>query len=68
MFIFYGGTLTSTEIETVQICHDELSEFRFFDPETLPVEMDDILRNRVLMAWKQIKRGNGIYLENQELS
>jgi len=66
MFIFYGGILTSSDIESVQLDHDELTGFRFFDADTLPVEMDDILRNRVLKAWRQIERGNGIYLENQE--
>ena len=66
MFIFYGGTLTSSEIESIQLNHDELSEFRFFEAETLPVEMVHVLRNRVLVAWQQIKRDNGVYLENQE--
>ena len=66
MFIFYGGTLALSEIESIRINHDELSEFRFFDAESLPIEMVQILRNRVLMAWQQIKKGNGIYLENQE--
>jgi 8-oxo-dGTP pyrophosphatase MutT (NUDIX family) len=66
MFIFHGGALTSSEIETIRLNSDELSEFRFFDADALPVEMADILRKRVLMAWRQIEKGNGIYLENQE--
>ena len=68
MFIFHGGTLTSSEIEAIRLNYDELSEFRFFDAESLPVEMVHILRNRVLMAWQQIEKGNGIYLENQKQS
>src|SRR5215207_6126424 len=51
MFIFYGGTLALSEIESIRINRDELSEFRFFDAETLPIEMVQILRSRVLMAW-----------------
>ena len=66
MFIFYGGKLTSSEIKAIQLNQDELSEFRFFEIEALPIEMVDILRNRVIMAWQQINKGNGIYLENQE--
>jgi 8-oxo-dGTP pyrophosphatase MutT (NUDIX family) len=66
MFIFYGGTLTLSEIETIQLNDEELSEFRFFSAETLPIDMLDMLRNRVLAAWQQVERGNGIYLENQE--
>ncbi|MDP1714678.1 MAG: NUDIX hydrolase [Anaerolineales bacterium] len=66
MFIFNGGTLTLSEIESVQIRGDELSEFRFFTIETLPKEMTGTLRNRVLAAWQQAKKGNGVYFENQE--
>jgi ADP-ribose pyrophosphatase YjhB (NUDIX family) len=66
MFIFHGGTLTSSEIGSIRLKQDELSEFHFFDIEALPIEMVDILRNRVLMAWQQIKKGNGIYLEDQK--
>ena len=66
MFIFDGGILTSQEIKSVQLGHDELSEFRFFTAETLPKDMVVALRNRVLMAWQQKEQGIGIYLENQE--
>ena len=66
MFIFHGGILAVSEIESIQLNHDELGEYRFFDPETLPIEMSHMLRNRVLVAWKQIGKGNGIYLENQK--
>ncbi len=66
MFIFNGGTLTLSEIESVQLRRDELGEFRFFTAKTLPKEMTGTLRNRVLAAWQQATKGNGVYLENQE--
>ena len=66
MFVFHGGILTPSQIESIQINRDELSEFCFFDAETMPVDMSVILRNRVLKAWEQVEKGNGIYLENQE--
>ena len=66
MFIFNGGTLTLMEIESIQILRKELSEFRFFTDTTLPEEMTDSLRNRVLAACQQAINGNCIYLENQE--
>ena len=66
MFIFNGGTLTLSEIETIRLNDNELKEFRFFSLENLPKEMMSILRNRVMMASHQVKNGNGIYLENQE--
>ena len=67
MFLFYGGVLTLPEIEAISLNHEELSEFRFFSAETLPIDMQGSLRNRVLAAWQQVEKGNGIYLENQEL-
>jgi 8-oxo-dGTP diphosphatase len=66
MFIFNGGTLTLTEIESIQLRRDELSELRFFPAATLPREMTGTLRNRVLAAWQQATKGHGVYLENQE--
>ena len=66
MFIFNGGMLTLSEVESIRLNGNELKEFRFFTPETLPKEMMNILRNRVMMALQQVKNGNGIYLENQE--
>ena len=65
MFIFDGGTLYPSEIKSIQLCLDELSEFQFFKPGSLPVEMPDSLCNRVLSAWQQVQKGSGIYLENQ---
>ena len=66
MFIFDGGILTFSEIESIELKRDELSEFRFVTAETLPVEMADMLRNRVLAAWQQSTKGHGVYLENQQ--
>jgi ADP-ribose pyrophosphatase YjhB (NUDIX family) len=66
MFVFYGGTLTSSEIKSIRLFKEELSEFRFFTADTLPEDMTNTLRNRVLMALQQVTRGSGVYLENQE--
>ena len=66
MFIFDGGILTPSEIESVQLSLNELSEFRFFTSETLPSDMLNALRNRILMAWKQKTHSTDVYLENQE--
>ena len=66
MFIFNGGILALSEIESIELNRDELSEFRFVTAETLPVEMLNMLRNRVLAAWQQRIKGRGVYLENQQ--
>ncbi len=34
MFIFDGGSLTSSEIKSIQLGQEELSEFRFFTADT----------------------------------
>ncbi len=67
MFIFDGGLLTSSEIESIKLCQDELSEFRFFTADTLPNDMVLALRNRVLMAWQQKTQDVDVYLENQKI-
>jgi len=66
MFVFDGGILSPPEIDSIQLGHDELSEFRFFTIETLPSDMVSALRNRVLMAWQQKMRHADAYLENQK--
>jgi hypothetical protein len=66
MFVFDGGILTPSEIESIQLGQDELSEFRFFTAKSLPSDMVSALRNRVLMAWQQKTRRADVYLENQK--
>ena len=65
MFIFNGGILTPAQIDSIHLGQDELSEFRFFDAQSLPVEMSSKLRNRVKMALNQVEKGHGIYMENE---
>jgi len=67
MFIFNGGVLTASEIKSIQLPYDELSEIHFFTAEALPDELMSVLRNRVLMAVRQASKDICIYLENQEL-
>lgn len=67
MFIFNGGLLKASEIESIQLKREELSEFQFFSVEALPKETTKTLRNRVLMAWQQADKGTALYLEDQEL-
>lgn len=66
MFIFQGGTLSFEDIQSIHLQPDELSEFRFFTEETLPLEMTNALRMRVLAAMKQATTKQAIYLENQQ--
>jgi 8-oxo-dGTP diphosphatase len=66
MFIFDGGTLTSSDTESIRLRRDELSEFRLFNVANLPEEMSIALRSRVLMAWEQKTQNSDTYLENQK--
>ncbi len=65
MFIFDGGTLSPEDIQSILLQNEELSEFRFFNNETLLQEMAVALRLRVLAAIKQAAEKHAIYLENQ---
>lgn len=65
MFVFDGGLLSNAEIDAVVLQTDELDAFAFFSAGTLPTEMTNTLRNRVLAAWRQRANGSALYLENQ---
>jgi ADP-ribose pyrophosphatase YjhB (NUDIX family) len=67
MFIFNGGLLTDSEIRSIQLRQEELSEFRFFSVTNLPTEMTPDLRDRVLVACQQADTLSGVYLEDQKL-
>lgn len=65
MFIFSGGLLISSEIESIQLPQQELSEFRFFAAQSLPPEIASPLRTRILIAYEQAATGKGVYIEDQ---
>lgn len=65
MFIFDGGVLQDSDIATIQLPADELSEFGFFSQAALPEAMTKPLRYRVLAAWQQYDCGQTVYLEDQ---
>lgn len=67
MFIFNGGVLTSSDIQSIQLHREELSEFRFFSSANLPKELTPALRNRVKIACEQAAKGSGVYLEDQKI-
>ena len=68
MFIFDGGVLTKSEIAAICLNRDEICEFGFFTPDTLPKDFAGKLSRRVLAAWRQVWDRKGIYLENQVIS
>lgn len=68
MFIFDGGVLTSVEIESIRLLAGELSEYRFFPPESLPPEMSPALRRRVQAAGRQARAGTGAYMQDESLN
>jgi len=67
MFIFSGGVLSAADIAAMRLPAEELSEWRFYEPGALPMEMTPTLRARVLAAWRQEQAGGGVYLERQHL-
>lgn len=65
MFIFLGGLLTDGEIAQIRLAPDELVEFGFFTQSTLPDTMTETLRQRVLVAWRQVDQDGALYVEEQ---
>jgi hypothetical protein len=65
-FIFLGGTLTPSEIARIQLPPEELLGFGFFSQTTLPAELTDRLRQRILAAWEQVDKDGALYTENQQ--
>jgi len=66
MFIFNGGIISENELSAIQLSETELSEYRFFSKGTLPNELTDPLRNRILAAWDNAIKGICSYLEEQK--
>lgn len=66
MFIFDGGVLSVEEMRAIQLRDGELSEFRLFAEELVPLEMSAPLRRRVIAAMGQASKKQAVYLENQE--
>ena len=67
MFIFDGGILPTKIKAQIQLCEEELLEWRFFDLDSLPLEMSQTLRERVLIAHRVVVAGSAIYLEDQRI-
>lgn len=66
MFIFWGGVLSPSDIETIQLAKDELHCFAFFAPHHLPKPITPTLKQRIQMAWQQAYKEGTTYLENQQ--
>ncbi|MEM7030085.1 MAG: NUDIX hydrolase [Chloroflexota bacterium] len=64
MFVFYGGTLTTQEIEQITLPDDELVGFQFFTQDGLPDALSESLRDRILRAWRQVGQSGTLYREN----
>ena len=61
LVIFRGRTLTSTDLNQLQLKTDEITEARFFTVEQLPGVMPDRLARRVAEA---AQHEAGTYLEH----
>ncbi len=64
MFIFDGGTLTQAIIEQIKIDPDELHSFNFFSENSLPDNMTQSLKTRVLRAFQNKQHGGDCYFDN----
>lgn len=63
-FVFDGGVLTESQLETVELAPDELTSWAFLPPEELFVMMEPRLVRRVVSALDARSTGVTAYLED----
>ncbi|MEK6222178.1 MAG: hypothetical protein N2D54_08005, partial [Chloroflexota bacterium] len=64
MFIFWGGTLSDTEISQIKLPPNELLNYKFSKHEALPAKLSPSLKARILSSWQQVHENGDIYVEN----
>src|SRR3989339_813391 len=61
-FIYYGGTLSSEQIQSITLQEEELTEYRFFEKsEAIPVLSNPKLGNRVQTSFEAIEKNTFYY-------
>ena len=66
-FIFSGGVITTTQIATIKLPTDELSEFKFMDATDASPLLSVGLRQRITLCLDALKTNTCIYLEDSEM-
>ena len=63
-FLFHGGRLSREQVESIRLCEDELTEYRFLSlSEAIPLLVDR-LRERVSHCLAGPRSNGAVYLEN----
>ncbi|MGB0386543.1 MAG: NUDIX domain-containing protein [Ardenticatenaceae bacterium] len=63
-FIFLGDTLSEQNIVNIRLAEDELSEYRFVEPEQAVLWLNERAGRRVEKCLKYREGGRIVYLEN----
>ncbi|PHN04737.1 NUDIX domain-containing protein [Flavilitoribacter nigricans] len=66
MFIFYGGTLNPQAIRQIRIDGEEIINFAFVPADGISEKTSKILGRRILKCIEAFKKGDTLYLEDQE--
>ena len=64
MFIFNGGKISEEQIDLIKLPPKEIEYFSFFKINSLPADIVNILRKRIVCAYNQLEIGP-IYTEDQ---
>ena len=64
MFIFWGGVLTESEIASIRLPMDELSEYRFVEADEISMLLTATLANRVQKSLEMIHGHGEFYMES----
>jgi 8-oxo-dGTP diphosphatase len=65
-FVFWGGILTNTQIDAIQLASNELSDFRFVSPEVASQLLVPKLSQRLQFAAQARRENRIIYLEDKQ--
>lgn len=66
-FIFYGGILTSEDINNIQVPNEEISEYKFVSEEKAIKSVSDRLANRLKPCFEALEKGMPVYLEGGKI-
>jgi 8-oxo-dGTP diphosphatase len=64
LFIFDGGTLNKEQTDAIQLQHDELSEYAYYEPAEAASVLIPRLGRRVITGARAHTSGRTIYLEH----
>ena len=67
VFIFWGGTLSQDEIQSIRLPAEELRRFAFIEPKEAYGRFNQRLSQRVRQSMDALADGRTVYLEDEQI-